>query len=49
LSAGFVWSIVEQPDAVKRTMQIPGVMAETCDNWNAWSKTNIVNQIDDGV
>lgn len=49
LSAGFVWSIIEQPGGIRREMEIPAVMAQTCRDWAAWSGTHVVNQIDDGL
>jgi len=49
LSAGFVWSILERPDDVRREMQIPQTMSQTCNYWQAWSKSHVVDQIDDGI
>ncbi|KAK3676639.1 hypothetical protein LTR78_003414 [Recurvomyces mirabilis] len=49
LSAGFVWSVLEQPDAIRNEMQIPSIMAQTCRDWSAWTGDHIVDQIDDGL
>lgn len=49
LSAGFVWTVVENPDAIQNEMSIPDIMPQTCNDWDAWSKSNIVDQIDDGL
>ncbi|KAK0247866.1 hypothetical protein LTS09_016966 [Friedmanniomyces endolithicus] len=49
LSAGFVWTVLEQPDFVENEMEIPQIMAQTCTDWSAWTSRNVVNQIDDGV
>ncbi|TKA67536.1 hypothetical protein B0A55_08464 [Friedmanniomyces simplex] len=49
LSAGFVWTVLEQPDSIEHEMDIPQVMAQTCTDWSAWTSRNVVDQIDDGV
>ncbi|KAK1812164.1 hypothetical protein LTR12_013437 [Friedmanniomyces endolithicus] len=49
LSAGFVWTVLEQPDFVENEMEIPQIMAQTCTDWSAWTSKNVVNQIEDGV
>ena len=49
LGAGFVWSIIEQPAGIRREMEIPAVMAQTCRDWAAWSGQHVVGQIDDGL
>lgn len=44
LSAGFVWSVLERPDdLVDQMQQIPDIMSQTCDNWNAWSEKHQVS------
>ena len=49
LSAGFVWTVLENPDALENEMKIPDIMEQTCRDWDAWSNRNIVDQIDDGL
>nr|POE62972.1 oxidoreductase ops5 [Quercus suber] len=49
LSAGFVWTVLEQPGAVQQNMQIPGALAQTCRDWAAWTGDHVVDQIDDGL
>ena len=49
LSAGMVWMALENPEAIQGEMQIPSVMAQTCRDWSAWTKNNVVAQIDDGL
>lgn len=49
LSAGFVWTVLENPDALENEMKIPDIMQQTCDDWDAWSNRNVVDQIDDGL
>ncbi|KAK8013087.1 Cu-oxidase 3-domain-containing protein [Apiospora marii] len=36
-SAGFVWMVLENPAAIQKDMQIPGVVAQTCPNWDKWT------------
>lgn len=48
LSLGLYLNIVEQPAQINQ-MQIPDVMAQTCTDWNAYSKLNVVDQIDSGL
>lgn len=49
LSAGFVWSVLENPSVIKQEMQIPSIMAQTCRDWSAWTGDHIVDEIDDGL
>lgn len=49
LSAGMNWMVLENPDAIEKDMQIPSIMAQTCRDWAAYTKTNVVKQIDDGI
>ena len=49
LSAGFVWTVLENPDALENEMKIPDIMQQTCRDWEAWSNRNVVDQIDDGL
>ena len=49
LSAGMNWMVLEDPDAVENVMSIPSIMAQTCRDWSAYTKTNVVKQIDDGI
>ncbi|PWY88379.1 extracellular dihydrogeodin oxidase/laccase-like protein [Aspergillus heteromorphus CBS 117.55] len=48
-SAGLVLSILEQPDSIATEMNIPAVMQQTCVDWDKFSHTNYVDQIDSGV
>jgi hypothetical protein len=45
LSAGFVWTVLERPDDLVNNMQVPDVMSQTCDNWNAWSASHTVSTL----
>lgn len=36
-SAGFVWLVLENPAAIQKDMQIPGVVAQTCPSWDKWT------------
>ena len=49
LSAGFAWMVLENPDSIQTEMQIPSIMSQTCRDWAAYSNTNVVPQIDDGI
>lgn len=49
LSSGFVWNILEQPEAIQNDMQIPSIMAQTCRDWAAYTGDHVVDQIDDGL
>ncbi|KAK3116846.1 hypothetical protein LTR53_002340 [Teratosphaeriaceae sp. CCFEE 6253] len=49
LSAGFVWTVLEQPGYIRDNMRIPSIMPQTCTDWDSWSSSHVVDQIDDGV
>ena len=41
-------NIVEQPENIT-SLQIPHVIAETCKGWDAYSRGDVVEQIDSGL
>lgn len=49
VSAGLYANILERPADIKKTVQIPLVMAQTCRDWAAYTKTDVVDQIDSGL
>ncbi|KAI1494898.1 Cupredoxin [Biscogniauxia mediterranea] len=49
LSAGYAWIILERPDDIAKEESIPGMMSQTCTDWEAWTNDHIVDQIDDGL
>lgn len=49
VSAGFLVNIMEQPHNLTARSQIPGLMDQTCRDWNAWTSKNVVPQIDSGL
>ncbi|KAI4732130.1 hypothetical protein E4T49_00226 [Aureobasidium sp. EXF-10728] len=49
VSAGLYVSILERPDDIKNSMNIPGVMAQSCRDWSQWTGGVIVDQIDSGL
>jgi FtsP/CotA-like multicopper oxidase with cupredoxin domain len=49
VSAGLYMNILEQPQAIKNARKIPMIMAQTCTDWDAFSKSNYVDQIDSGL
>ncbi|MCJ1319188.1 hypothetical protein MMC15_004521 [Xylographa vitiligo] len=48
LSLGLYMNIIEQPAQITE-MQIPEVVPQTCINWDKYSNTNVVDQIDSGL
>lgn len=48
LSMGLYVNLMERPDEISQ-YQIPMVMKQTCDNWQQYSSTHVVEQIDSGV
>jgi hypothetical protein len=41
-------NFMESPEEINE-LQIPLVMKQTCDNWDAWTSNNVVDQIDSGL
>ncbi len=41
-------NFIEQADNIT-SMQIPGVIAETCNDWNTYTSQTVVEQIDSGL
>src|ERR1700732_3248125 len=48
LSQGLFMTFMERPKDITQR-QIPLVMAETCTKWDAFTKKNVVDQIDSGL
>ena len=48
VSQGLYINIMERPDDIKQH-QIPGVMAQTCRDWAAYTGHTVVDQIDSGL
>ncbi|MCJ1387718.1 hypothetical protein MMC18_000561 [Xylographa bjoerkii] len=48
LSAGLYVNIMERPDLITEK-QIPSIMQQTCVDWDAYSNSNVVDEIDSGV
>lgn len=49
LSVGLYVNVLEQPDLIRRDMQIPMVIDQTCKDWAKFSSKDYVDQIDSGV
>jgi FtsP/CotA-like multicopper oxidase with cupredoxin domain len=49
ISSGMYMNVLERPDDVEDAQNIPMIMAQTCTDWTAFSKSNYVDQIDSGV
>jgi len=49
VSAGLYVNLMERPDEIRRDMAIPGVMAQTCRDWSAYTGDNVVEEIDSGL
>ena len=47
-SMGMSLNILERPEDIKQ-QQIPEVVAQTCKDWEAWTKRNVVESVDAGV
>ena len=41
-------NVLERPEDITQ-IQIPLIMEQTCRDWDAWSKRNVVDQIDAGM
>ena len=48
LSQGLFMTFMERPLEITQR-QIPQVMAQTCTDWDAYSNTHVVDQIDSGL
>jgi FtsP/CotA-like multicopper oxidase with cupredoxin domain len=48
VSGGLYINVLERPDDIKK-MTIDPSLASTCQKWDAWSASNIVDQIDSGL
>ncbi|KAF2208685.1 hypothetical protein CERZMDRAFT_48764, partial [Cercospora zeae-maydis SCOH1-5] len=49
VSGGFYLNILERPHDIRHDMDIPGIMAQTCTDWSAFTGEEIVDQIDSGL
>lgn len=49
VSLGMNINILEQSPSVRKEMQLPYIMAQTCRDWSAWTNVNVVPQIDSGL
>ena len=49
VSGGLYVNILERPADIKKDMPIPLIMGQTCQDWVAYSQSNLVDQIDSGV
>jgi len=47
-SMGYTMNILERPMEITE-MEIPYVMAQTCKDWDEWSRSHVVDQIDSGI
>ncbi len=47
-SGGFFSQLLVQPDKVA-AFDIPDALAQTCNDWAAWTGTNIPDHIDSGL
>lgn len=48
ISAGFLWNVLEQPDQIKRGVNIPESWYESCAQWDTYSNREVIDQIDSG-
>ncbi|KAI6787059.1 hypothetical protein KC358_g18903 [Hortaea werneckii] len=49
VSEGLYLNMLERPDEIRADMAIPGIMAQTCRDWSAWTGENVVDEIDSGL
>lgn len=49
VSSGLYANILERPADIKKDFPIPMVIAQTCRDWAAYTKTDVVDQIDSGL
>lgn len=49
VSAGLYINILERPRDIRRDMQIPSIMAQTCRDWSTYTGQDVVEQIDSGL
>ena len=47
-SMGMTFNIGERMDEIKER-KIPMVMRQTCRDWERWTKSNVVEQVDAGI
>ncbi|KAH8589373.1 multicopper oxidase-domain-containing protein [Bisporella sp. PMI_857] len=48
-SHGLYINFLERPNDIKNHMKIPAIMAQTCRDWWAYTKSDVVDQIDSGL
>ncbi|KAI1851207.1 hypothetical protein JX265_006165 [Neoarthrinium moseri] len=49
VAAGFAWIVLERPDDIMKYGDIPSFMSQTCQDWDTWSSSDVVDQIGDGI
>ncbi|KAF2160698.1 multicopper oxidase [Zasmidium cellare ATCC 36951] len=49
VSGGLYVNILERPRDIRRDMQIPSIMAQTCRDWSTYTGQDVVEQIDSGL
>lgn len=49
VSGGLYANILERPADIAKEFSVPLTLPQTCNAWNAWSKGNVVDQIDSGL
>lgn len=49
LSAGLYLNVLERPNEIRKYNQVPGIVAQTCRTWAAFTRTHMPDQIDDGL
>jgi FtsP/CotA-like multicopper oxidase with cupredoxin domain len=48
-SSGLYMNILERPQDIQNAQKIPMIMQQTCTDWDAFSKSSYVDQIDSGL
>ncbi|KAI9685953.1 MAG: hypothetical protein M1820_010708 [Bogoriella megaspora] len=49
VSEGLYINILERPSDIRKRGEVPAALKETCESWNAYTRDNIVEQLDSGL
>lgn len=46
---GLLLNVLERPEDIKEKHQLPGFIADTCEDWATWSSSHVVDETDSGI
>ena len=49
VSGGLYVNLLERPDEIPSVVQIPSSVDGLCSSWDAWTNSNVVDEIDSGL